>query len=143
MDIAALREQHDDIGLIVAQLRRAIADPDQPQAVSAARWQLARKVMAHLALEDGILYPALQRVPDERVRTNAARLQIEIGTLAESFARYMSSWSDERITREWPIFRAETKQVLDALSHRIDRENSLLYPLAAAIPQADRLPKAG
>ena len=98
--------------------------------MSALRWQLARKLMAHLALEDRILYPALQRQGDDRIRATAARIQAEIGALADSFARYMAAWTDERITRDWRGFCADSGRVLDALSRRIDREERILYPLA-------------
>ncbi|WHO40012.1 hemerythrin domain-containing protein [Sphingobium sp. AP49] len=135
MNISELREQHEEIGQIAAQLRQAIADPEKSQAVSALRWQLARKLMAHLALEDRILYPAMQRLPDERVRLTAARIQAEIGSLAESFAHYMSAWSDERISREWRSFCTETLHILNALTQRIDREDNILYPLASAEQQ--------
>jgi hemerythrin-like domain-containing protein len=86
--------------------------------------------MAHLALEDRILYPALQRQGDDRVRTTAARIQAEIGALAESFARYMAGWTDERITRDWRGFCTDSDRILDALARRIDREDRILYPLA-------------
>ncbi|QJR00774.1 hemerythrin domain-containing protein [Sphingobium yanoikuyae] len=133
MNMDELGTQHEEIALIAAHLRQAIADPDQPQAVSALRWQLARKLMAHLALEDRILYPALQRQGDDRVRTTAARIQAEIGALAESFARYMAAWTDERITRDWRGFCADSGRILDALARRIDREERVLYPLARSI----------
>ena len=45
MNMDELGTQHEEIALIAAQLRQAIADPDLPQAVSALRWQLARKLM--------------------------------------------------------------------------------------------------
>ena len=131
MDTGELRQQHAEIGTIAAQLRQAIADPGRPQSVSALRWQLARKLMAHLALEDRILYPAMQRSTDETIRTTAARIQSEIGTLADRFTRYMADWSDERIALQWRAFCLETGQILDALARRIDREDNLLYPIAA------------
>lgn len=134
--MVALRQQHESIGTIAGKLGQATSDNRKPQAVAALRWQLARELMAHLALEDRILYPALQRTADANVRTTAARIQAEIGALAESFARYMSAWSDDKISREWPAFCADTAQILRALSDRINREDDILYPLAQAAETA-------
>ena len=43
-------------------------------------------------------------------------IQAEIGALAESFARYMAAWTDERITRDWRGFCADSDRILDALA---------------------------
>jgi len=42
----------------------------------------------------------------------------------------MAGWTDERITRDWRGFCADSGRILDALSRRIDREERILYPLA-------------
>ncbi|MDI1296539.1 MAG: hemerythrin domain-containing protein [bacterium] len=139
-----LRGQHDEIGLTAKLLAEATADLRTPRSVAAIRWQLARRLIAHLALEDRILYPAMQRAPDDRTRTVAAKLQTETGALAEVFTRYMSSWTDERIAREWRAFCAETQQILKALGERIEREDRTLYPLAEHVdPSAPRMARTG
>lgn len=133
MDIAELRRQHEEIGLTARNLAQATADDSLSQGVGAIRWQLARLLLAHLALEDRILYPALQRATDSRTRTTAASLHDETGALAERFSRYMAEWSDDRVAREWAAFCAETRDILTLLGDRIDRENRILYPLAQAM----------
>jgi iron-sulfur cluster repair protein YtfE (RIC family) len=130
MDLTELRRQHDDISLTAKQLTQATANVAHPAQVGAIRWQLARQLMAHLALEDRILYPALQKSGDTQVRDTAARLQTETGALADAFATYMSAWSDDRVARDWSGFCSETARILTALTDRIDRENKRLYPLA-------------
>jgi iron-sulfur cluster repair protein YtfE (RIC family) len=133
MDMTELRRQHDEISHIAHRLAQATADRTTPRSVGSIRWQLARQLMAHLALEDRILYPALQRADDARIRATAATLQTETGALAESFSRYMTAWSDDRVAREWSDFCVETQAIIRALSERVDRENRALYPLADTI----------
>ena len=130
MDLTALRGQHEQISLSARQLAQATSDTATPQSVAALRWSLARQLIAHLALEDRILYPAMQRAPDVAVRKTAAQLQSETGALADRFTRYMADWSDDRIAGEWSVFCAETRLILAALAERVDRENRTLYPLA-------------
>lgn len=132
MDISALRRQHDEIGLTGRLLRQAISNDRLPRSVAALRWQLARQLMAHLALEDGILYPALERSLSDETRERAIALRKETGALADRFAIYLATWSDDRIAAEWPDFCVETRLILNALDARIERENRLLYPLAEA-----------
>ena len=130
MDMVALRAQHEQISLTARQLAQATSNSSIPQSVAALRWPLARQLIAHLALEDRILYPAMQQSPDLTARKTAAQLQSETGALADRFTRYMADWSDDRIAREWPAFCAETRLILAALAERVDRENRTLYPLA-------------
>lgn len=136
--MSELRRQHEEIGLTANLLARAISDDRQPQGVARLRWQLARQLMAHLALEDRILYPALMRSVDTVARERTATLMKETGALADRFAVYMASWSDDLIAGQWSDFCAETRLILNALNERIERENRLLYPLADTGAEGDR-----
>lgn len=133
--------------MIADLLAKAVAQSSFPPGVGSLRWQLARQLMRHLALEDRILYPALQRSGDAQVRNVAAALQSETGSLAEVFARYMAAWSDDRVARQWSGFCVETQQILKVLSERIAREDRTLYPLAEAVdrtsPPATPAARAG
>ncbi|ALR22780.1 hemerythrin domain-containing protein [Sphingobium baderi] len=137
MDFAELRRQHDEISETAKRIAVIITQSSQPVGVSQLRWQLARQLMTHLALEDRFLYPAMQRCPDRKARETASNLQAETGQLAESFSHYMSSWNEDRMIREWPAFCTETRAVLDALADRVTRENRMLYPLAEQMAQQD------
>ena len=130
MDVNALRNQHRELSVIARQLMLAVQNDSVQQSVGAVRWQLARQLMSHLALEDRIFYPAMLRLADEQARSATMRLQAEIGTLAQDFSAYMYRWSDDRVAREWPQFCAETREILAALAARMGQEERLLYPLA-------------
>lgn len=132
MDVDELRRQHQQLSLLSHQLIQAVEDSQIQQKVGAVRWQLARQLMSHLALEDGIFYPAMQRMADDQARTTAQRLQSETGMLAQNFSAYMQRWNDDQIARRWPDFCAETREVLATLKTRMEQEERLLYPLAEA-----------
>jgi hemerythrin-like domain-containing protein len=143
MDVAELKRQHDEIAKVAAKLDQAVAIHSLPQAVGGLRWQLARLLMAHLALEDHILYPTMQRATDPETRATVARFSTEMGGLAERFSAYMRDWSDDRVVSQWNDFCGETRAILTALRARVDQENGVLYPLAARIESKAGRRKAG
>lgn len=132
MDVNELRRQHQELAVIVDQLLEAVRDKGTQQSVGAVRWHLARQLMSHLALEDRIFYPAMQRMADEGARATAARLQAEMGTLGQSFSAYMHRWNDDQVAREWAKFCADTREIIGALKRRMEQEERLLYPLVEA-----------
>lgn len=136
MDVNELRRQHQELSVIAGQLLRSVEDDSSQQSIGPIRWHLTRQLMAHLALEDRIFYPAVQRLADERARTTALRLQAEIGTLAQNFSAYMHRWSDDQVAREWAAFCVDTRAILTALSRRMEQEEKLLYPLVEAAMSA-------
>lgn len=143
MDVSELKRQHDEIGRVAQELAAAVANLDQHQPIAALRWELARLLMTHLAMEDRLFYPAMQRLPDAEARATAAAFQTEMGGLSGTFAAYMRCWTDDRVTAEWPTFCVDTQNLLFALAQRIERENSQLYPLATrAVPDGPQR-KAG
>ena len=131
MDLAQLQAQHVAVEKLANQFLSLIADDRLARPLGTLRWQLARELMAHLALEDRIFYPSMQRQAHAQLRDTAARLQVEMGPLAASFSRYMSRWSDDRIAREWCDFCRESRQMIDAVLNRMRKEENLLMPLLA------------
>lgn len=131
MDLQHLQSQHDALEVLADEFLRLVADDSAPGPLGTLRWQFARQLMAHLALEDHIFYPAMQRQAHIPLQDTAARLQTEMAPLALSFSHYMSRWNDARITREWPDFCRESRQMVDAIVNRIRKEERLLMPLIA------------
>lgn len=130
MDIDLLRSQHEDISETARHLRVATAHNVRPDGIGHLRWRLARQLMAHLALEDQIVYPLIQRCQNEAVRHQACQLQAETGRLGDIFNAYMRQWSEDRITLHWADFCMETRMLLNRLEDRIHREEHGLYPAA-------------
>lgn len=131
MDLQQLQSQHDALDLMADKLLKLVADDGVPRPLGTLRWQFARELMAHLALEDQFFYPAMQRQAHVPLQVMAARLQQEMAPLALSFSHYMSRWSDDRITREWPEFCRESRNMVETIVDRMRKEEQLLMPLIA------------
>lgn len=131
MDIGSLRKQHDELESLARELLAIVGNMHQPRPVAALRWRLARLLIAHLAVEDRYLYPALLNQNGEAQQV-AGSFKAEMGGLAQEFTAYMTRWTDQNIARDWIAFSVETRGVLTALIRRIASENSRLYPLAPA-----------
>lgn len=129
MDLQQLQSQHDALDVTADEFLQLIADNATPRQLGTLRWQFARQLMSHLALEDQFFYPAMQRQAHVRLRETAARLQVEMEPLALSFSHYMSRWSDDRIAREWPDFCRESRQIIEMMINRMRKEEELLMPL--------------
>lgn len=130
MDLAELRRQHDEITALLRAMRAATADNQQKKAIGPLRWQLARLLMTHLAMEDAHFYAAVERHGDPEAILMAKRFKNEMGGMANSFSAYMADWSDSRITSHWTAFCAETNALLAAITTRIEREDNILFPMA-------------
>ena len=129
MDLDQLQRQHDELQLLADRFHRAILDDSDPQPLGTLRWQFARQLLAHLALEDRFFYPAMQRQPHEGLRATAGRLQQEMAPIAKEFSNYVARWSDDRIAREWAGFCHESREMLSAIVQRMAKEERLLMPL--------------
>ncbi|HWV12554.1 MAG TPA: hemerythrin domain-containing protein [Sphingobium sp.] len=131
MDLQQLQGQHDALEVLADRFLKLVDDDRTLRPLGALRWQFARELMAHLALEDQIFYPAMQRQSHVPLQEAAARLQIEMGPIALSFSHYMSRWSDDRITREWSEFCRESRYMVESILNRMRKEERLLMPLLA------------
>ncbi len=130
-----LSAEHDELRELAAALLACVAAP-QPDltALGKARWLLTRKLLAHLAKEDALLYPRLRASPDPRVAAVATRFAAEMGSLADRYRAYVAAWPAERIAGDWIAFGAATRQILQLLLRRIEGEETMLYTLIEETP---------
>jgi iron-sulfur cluster repair protein YtfE (RIC family) len=99
------------------------------EEVSALRWKINRILLAHLAKEDRLVYPALISSGDRRTASTAHLICAEVGDLAHKWRHYLSYWTVARIREDGEAFRAQTIAVEQALLARIEREETELFPL--------------
>lgn len=124
------REQHDEILELAGQITDKLKAKPDAAALRKLLSALAGKVNFHLAMEDKALYPRLMKQPDAKTTALAGRFASEMGGLAGVFAAYNAKWQLTAIKTDPEGFTEETRKVFGALAHRIERENSELYPLA-------------
>ena len=114
--------------------------PLDPIAIANSRWSFSRKLMAHLAKEDLLLYPMLRRSPQAEDAALAQRSIEEVGGLCDAFKDYMRRWTSDAMVADPDGFERDTQGLVAALRDRIQREESQLYrhiPGAPAEPKVD------
>ena len=82
----------------------------------------------HLSMEDKIVYPLLLKSPDEKVRRLAKQFATEMGSIGIVLKKYNTKWENHLdIQNKTKVFIEETKEIFDALSKRIEKEDCELY----------------
>jgi hemerythrin-like domain-containing protein len=127
------RKQHVEILTIAREINGLLSDTLDDNGAAKIRPLLSKMagvVSLHLAMEDKSLYPVLAKHQDNNVRTLSTRYSTEMGSLAAAFGDYMKNWQTTTQMRADPArFSIASKAVFNALSKRIHRENTELYPL--------------
>jgi len=125
-------QQHAELIALAEQISAACGDDATVVADSdTIRRSLSRlmgKLGVHLAIEDDYLYPRLKGHGNAVVRNTAIRFEAEMSGLKPAFQSFKEKWSSEAISQDPRTFRAELSVLFAALGHRVERENSLLYP---------------
>jgi len=128
--IDVLRVQHGELLRLVDHVNEAVAR-DSDRDVSAALTSLTSALLAHLAIEDERLYPALTRatngspndVPAKVARTYENNMQ----TISVALRAFLDKYGGDVI--DLPSFRRDWQLVSELLSDRIASEEKTLYPL--------------
>lgn len=131
---ASFRRQHDEILDIVQSISANLDEEiivSKHEDTSDLLNQLAGKLLAHLTMEDKVLYPKLLGHEKAEVKNTAKDFMDEMGGLSSVFAQYVEKWKQPTDIRDNPKdFITETNGLFSALGERVDRENNVLYPLA-------------
>ena len=136
--LAELRNDHAELVTIVKQLE-ALIDRDSPPPsleLFDKRRKLSGLLIAHLKAEDWVLYPPLLSSGDSQVAATAKQFIDEMGGLAEAYTQFTQRWVALSIESNWAGYRVAAREIIDALTNRIVRENRELYPLLERIQRA-------
>lgn len=132
------RKQHVEILSIARDINQQLGPELSEQEAASIRRQLSKMhgiVGLHLAMEDQSLYPSMLRSTDAEARTLAQQYSDEMGDLALAFDAHMKTWaSNTAVSNAAAAFTEQTKGIFNALSKRIHRENTQLYPVADSLP---------
>lgn len=126
-----LRADHDGLMQLGGDFRAMIAQPAAPAEIDLVNFRHAfsKQLLGHLTREDWLLYPSLLQASDRRIAETAQSFINEMGGLKAAYKDWSGRWPTKRVSQEWVGFVRETTDLLDTLSHRIERENTELYPL--------------
>jgi hypothetical protein len=141
-NIPKLRDDHFRLMSTVRRLGVLIERLSPPPTLHlmAVRHELSSTLTEHLQDEDWLLYPQLLGSPHAHIAATARIFSDEMGDFAETYAAHCERWSAQSIAADWPDFCGECREILDALTIRITRENRELFPLlemAARPPEND------
>lgn len=131
MDIDRFKHQHTDILQRIDALRKLTHGGVAANSHSIAQQlkELGKVVTLHLAIEDRILYPAVQKAEDAHIASMGAAYQEEMKGIANGYIRFTQKWSDAaRLASEPEAFREAANTVLKNVYLRMQRENREFYP---------------
>lgn len=134
---ATLRQQHDIIlqkAILIQDMVRKLGETQSPGTIMRELVRFDHLLSAHLASEDTFLYPEMAASGNELASRTAKHFMEEMGGLAGAYREFVDEWMDEeRIGGDRRAFGAAFNRIVFALSKRIHRENTELYPLADAL----------
>lgn len=115
--IDRFKEDHRQIAGLAAQVEACLAEREPPLArLGNARWVLARALFAHIAAEEGMVYPRVEQ---------AAK------SLRQQLHEHIAQWGTPQILADWSGYRAAETRLLTALRARIAFEEREVFPRLA------------
>lgn len=136
MNIERFKHEHVDILESIATLRRLTQAGVLDNAVQIAQRVVAMSslIKLHLAVEDRLLYPALQKGGDAALARLGQRFQQEMGTIASAYLGFARRWNTaDALRADEAGFRANANLVLRQVYERMQRENHDFYPRIEAM----------
>ena len=131
MQIGKFKHQHGDIKRRIAELRdlaRAGADT-HAEAIAQGIVAMSALIKLHLAVEDQVLYPALQADRQSDLARLARHYQSDMVPIAAAYDAFARRWNTSQRVRENAAgFRDDANLVLRKLHERMLREDRDFYP---------------
>lgn len=136
MNIDRFKNHHVEILSGIAALRKLAHQGIADHAVDIAHElkALSQVVTQHLAVEDRILYPSLERSGDTRMAGMSRAYQDDMQGIASAFINFARRWSNATLLTKNPEgFRTDANTVLKNVHSRMVRENREFYPAIEAL----------
>ncbi len=133
--ICSLRDEHNEMMEIMTQILSHLNSEEflrNTEQVQDLLSKLAESMVNHLKKEDKIFYPSLSSHPRKTISLLAKIYVKKMGGISDEFNQYIARWSDAVLIQDNANdFINETKDILEVLSMRINKEDNELYPLIA------------
>jgi hypothetical protein len=136
MNIDKFKSQHVEILSRIASLRKLAHAGIEENAADIARELISMStvIKGHLAIEDRILYPSLQKDEGTAVAAMSKTYQEEMKGIASAYIAFARHWSTAaRLIADPQKFRDEANTVLKTVHTRMVRENTEFYPAIEAL----------
>ncbi len=136
MDIERFKHQHVEILDGIANLRKLshAGIKENAHEIARAIASLSTVVKLHLAIEDRILYPALQNGNNAHLAEMGRAYQEGMKGIASGYIAFSRRWgSASAIAEKAEQFRSEANTVLKTVYARMQKENTEFYPAIEAL----------
>lgn len=136
MDIKRFKTQHEEILEGINQLRHLSHAGVSSNAAAIAQrlTEFSSLVNRHLAVENRILYPAVQSSPEPKLANMAKAYQEEMTGIANAYIAFSRRWSAAAALRNDPDgFKQAANTVLRTVYERLQKENREFYPAVEAM----------
>ena len=131
MNIDKFKYQHTDILRGIATLRALAHAGVEGNATAIAQGIVAMSgtIKLHLAVEDQVLYPALQRGGNAELARMGRQYQSEMESIASAYDAFARRWNTaDKVRRGAQDFREQANVVLRKVYERMQREDHDFYP---------------
>ena len=131
MNIDKFKHQHTDILRSIATLRALAHAGVEANATTIAQGIVAMSgtIKLHLAVEDQVLYPALQRGDNPDLARRGRQYQSEMASIASAYDAFARRWNTAvSVRRNAEGFRSEANVALRRVFERMQREDHDFYP---------------
>lgn len=136
MEIDRLKHQHMQILDGISELRKLAhaGIKEHAQEIAKHITALSSVVKLHLAIEDRILYPALQSGNNTTLASMSKTYQDDMKGIASAYIAFSRHWGKADVVAQQPEqFRTEANLVLKTLFTRVRKENAEFYPAIEAL----------
>lgn len=131
MHTASLRQQHVELGQLLGRIQERFKAGAPGAELRTLLVELSGKLSIHLANEDRIVYPALQKGADAAVAAMAKRFADEMGGLGAAFKAFTGKYvSGAIIDSDRQGFGVAYGGIVAAVGKRVQAEERELYPAA-------------
>lgn len=135
MNIDKFKHQHVEIltGISALRVLAKSGIRDNAAAISERIIAMSSIIKLHLAVEDTMLYPALQNGKDALLARMGKKYQDEMKNIAAAYMGFARRWNTSATVAQNPEgFRQDANQVLKVLHNRMQKENTEFYPAIEA-----------
>jgi Hemerythrin HHE cation binding domain. len=143
MNIDKFKQQHVEIISCISALRAFAKSGIQGNATEIAKLivSMSATIRLHLAVEDKVLYPALQRANSPSLASMAKKFQDEMKGIASAYLAFAGRWNTTTAISQKPEdFRSDANGILKILHDRMHRENVDFYPAIEAYKDLSATP---
>lgn len=136
MNIDKFKHQHVEILRNISALRELVKEGiiENADKISKLIISMSAVIKLHLAVEDSILYPALQNGNNSAVARMGRQFQDEMKSIAKAYLNFAKDWNSvSSVSRNPEGFRSDANTVLKVLHTRMQKENTVFYPAVEAL----------